>query len=365
MTDSVSISMLPAKDGDCLFVEAAGFRLLIDGGRSQTALTVLPAFISSLVARPDKPTIDLMVLTHVDADHIAGLLTFLSALGDVTIGEVWFNGADHHKSATGAFIKPISPEEQAARRPAETGMLSVDQALQFDSLINRLGIPWNEKLKGAAVMVEPEGKLPRISLTQGLDLVLLGPPKEKLADFYPEWDKCVRTFDAAKVLSGEARTIPTVNNLKGLALELIRADTTPPNGASIAFVLEAGNKRVLFTADAHPGDIASGLERYAGPGRVRFDAVKVAHHGSAKNNTAILIDRLQSPYWLISTDGSGHGHPNVPAIARILLAPSEGKQLVFNYRSDVNADWDKDDLKKAFKYSTFYGNGKTAVKINI
>jgi beta-lactamase superfamily II metal-dependent hydrolase len=365
MTDSFSISMLPARDGDCLFVEAAGFRLLIDGGRSEIGLTVLPAFIGALPARPGKPTIDLMILTHVDADHVAGLLTFLATLGKVSIGEVWFNGVEHHKRATGAFIKPHSLDNLAPRRPPETGTLSVDQALQFDVRINSLGIPWNATLKGAAVMVEPEGKLPRISLTEGLDLVLLGPPRKKLADFYPEWEKYVRTFDTTKVLSGESRTKPTVNNVKDLALEPVRADTTSPNGASIAFVLEAGNKRVLFTADAHPGDVASGLERYAGPGRVWFDAVKVAHHGSAKNNTAILIDRLQSPNWLISTDGSGHGHPNVPPIARILLAPSDGKLLVFNYRSNANADWDNDDLRKAFKYSTFYGNGKTAVRVNI
>ncbi|MBZ9763371.1 hypothetical protein LB553_21155 [Mesorhizobium sp. CA8] len=363
MSDAVSISMLPAKDGDCLFVEAAGFRLLIDGGRPQTGLEVLPAFLATLPARPNKPTIDLMILTHVDADHIAGLLAFMAHLGSVTIAEVWFNGAEHHKRATDAFVRQLSPEDQAARRPQDTGTLSVDQALQFDEVVKCLGIPWNKRLNGEAIMVPPEGDLPRLNLTEGLDLVLLGPPKQKLADFYPEWEKCVRNLAADQVLAAEPRIVPTVENVRRLAAVPQIADRTKPNGASIVFVLEAGSKRVLFTADAHPDDVASAVERYHKEAPVSFDAVKVAHHGSAKNNTSELIDKLQSPCWLISTDGSGHGHPNSPAVARIVLAPSEGKRLVFNYRSEVNAAWDKDDLKKTFKYSTCYGDGKAAATV--
>lgn len=363
MSEAVYISMLPARDGDCLFVEAAGFRLLIDGGRPETGLTKLPAFLSSMPARPGKPTIDLMILTHVDADHIAGLLTFLSDLGSVTIGEVWFNGIYHHKRAADIFVKPPRSADQVFVDPKLTGTLSVDQALDFDRRINELRIPWNKRLNGEAIMVLDNSPLPRISLAPDLTLVLLGPPKQKLARFYPEWDKCVRDLESAKVLRGEPRISPTVENVRQLATQAEIADSTKPNGASIVFVLEAGNKRILFAADAHPGDVAKGLERYDGNGRVFFHAVKVAHHGSAKNNTSILIDKLRSPCWLISTDGSGHGHPNAPAIARIILAPDEEKRLVFNYRSDANSEWDKVELKETFRYSTCFGDGESAITV--
>ncbi|WEZ85493.1 hypothetical protein P6U16_25845 (plasmid) [Rhizobium sp. 32-5/1] len=81
MSDRVSISMLCADDGDCLFVEAAGFRLLVDGGRARAGTGALPAFLASLPPRAGRPTIDLMILTHVDADHIEGLLAFLADPG--------------------------------------------------------------------------------------------------------------------------------------------------------------------------------------------------------------------------------------------------------------------------------------------
>lgn len=372
MIDAVSISMLPARDGDCLFVEAAGFRLLVDGGRPQTGLTVLPAFLGSLPTRPGKPTIDLMILTHVDADHIAGVLTFLADPRGLTIGEVWFNGAEHHARAADFFVKPPAPEDVPDAEPDDLKTLSVKQALQFDARVKELGIAWNTRLKGEAVMVLPDGELPRVTLAPGLDLVLLGPPRQKLADFYPDWEDCIREFaaeeerEADKVLSAEPRIVPTVENLGELAGDAETADRTRPNGASIAFVLEAGEKkRILFTADAHPTDVASGVERYGGQGRVSFDAVKVAHHGSAKNNISVLIDRLQSPRWLISTDGSGHGHPDSSAIARIVLTLSKEKLLIFNYPSKINLDWDKADLKEKFKYSTCYGDGETAITIRV
>lgn len=372
MSDTISISMLPARDGDCLFVEAAGIRILVDGGRPQTGLEVLPTFLSSLPPRPGKPTVDLMILTHIDADHIGGVLTFLTDPGEVTIGEVWFNGAEHHARAADIFIKPLALEDETVGDPDDFKTLSVKQALQFDVRVNRLGIAWNKRLKGDAVMVLPDGDLPRVTLAPELDLVLLGPPKQKLADFYPDWEDDIRAFaaeeerEADKVLSAEPRIVPTVENIRKLAEDSETADRTRPNGASIVFVLEVGEKkRILFTGDAHPSDVASGVERYGGQGRVSFDAVKVAHHGSAKNNTSMLIDRLQSPRWLFSTDGSGHGHPNSPAIARIVLTLGEEKLLVFNYRSKINSDWDMADLKDHFNYSTCYGDGKTAITIKI
>ncbi|TCA23622.1 MBL fold metallo-hydrolase [Rhizobium leguminosarum bv. viciae] len=368
MTGSVSITMLPARDGDCLFVEALDFRLLIDGGRSQTGKTVLPSFLAALPVRDGKPTVDLMVLTHVDADHIAGLLTLLAKPSGVTIGEVWFNGLNHHKKAAGLFVPPPAPDA-TAKPGLPSGTLNVAQALNFHRLVQAWKIPWNQRAEGEALMVTDEGPLPRLTLTAGLDLVLLGPPRQKLADFYPEWDAAVRNLNKPSTLADRPKFTPTTENLHQLAKQQDTPDRTNPNGASIAFVLEAGGeaqkRRVLFAADAHPDDILSGLERYSEDSRVFFDAIKVSHHGSAKNNTSSLLDKLTSPLWLVSTDGSRHEHPDSEALARIVLTPGKEKTLLFNYRSSANKSWDDKDLKAKFDYCTFYGNGKVPVTIEL
>jgi hypothetical protein len=131
------------------------------------------------------------------------------------------------------------------------------------------------------------------------------------------------------------------------------ADRARPNGTSIAFIVEAEGKRVLFAADAHPNDLAAAVRNFeAGSERIYFDAIKAAHHGSAKNNTSELIAVLSSPLWLISTNGSKHGHPDPEAIARIVLAPPAHKILAFNYRTIQNRVWDDDAIKEVHSYRT-------------
>lgn len=363
MSDNIIIAMLPAQDGDCLFVEACGFRILIDGGRAETGTTALPAFLSSLADRSGKPTIDLMVLTHIDADHVAGLLTFLANTGKTTIGEVWFNGLDHHMKAAGISVRRrgMSDETAALLGTAET--LSVRQALNFAEYMTDLKVPWNKKMDGETVMVKSEGPLPRFNLAAGLDLVLLGPTQWKLEDFFPQWLQYVQGLDSKPTLSKDQKPRPTVSNVRELASEEDLPDRNKPNGASIAFVLEIGAKRILFAADAHPDDLTRSLEREYGAGRIKFAAIKVAHHGSARNNTSSLLEKLQSSCWLISTNGSKNGHPDPQAIARIVLAPEEGKKLVFNYRSTINGHWDEEGLRSSFNFGTFYGDGKSPVII--
>ncbi|WP_426232350.1 MBL fold metallo-hydrolase [Pararhizobium sp. DWP3-4] len=365
MSDNVVIAMLPAQDGDCLFVEACGFRMVIDGGRAETGTNTLPAFLSSLPEREGKPIIDLMVLTHIDADHVAGLLTFLANTGKTSIGEVWFNGLDHHKKAAGICVRKRNASNETAAFLGTAETLSVRQALNFDECITDLRIPWNIKMAGETIMVQREGALPRFNLADGLNLLLLGPTQWKVEDFYPQWLEHVKGLDSEPTLAHKPRITPSLANMQELATQDEAPDRTKPNGASIAFVLEIGAKRILFSADAHPDDIAHGLEREYGAGRIWFEAIKVAHHGSARNNTSSLIEKLQSSCWLISTNGSKHAHPDPQAIARIVLAPEEGKELVFNYRSTINGHWDAEDLKRSFKYSTFYGDGKSPVIVTL
>ncbi|TAT71053.1 hypothetical protein [Rhizobium ruizarguesonis] len=79
-----------------------------------------------------------------------------------------------------------------------------------------------------------------IEQAMDLALVLLGPPKQKLADLCPEWEAAVRGLYIPPVLAARPKVIPTVKNLRDLATREDMPGRTRPNGASIAFVLEVG-----------------------------------------------------------------------------------------------------------------------------
>ena len=69
----LTLEVLPAGHGDCLWIEygdpASPWRILIDGGAQGTYKRAL----QSRLARA-KGELELLVITHVDGDHIAGVL---------------------------------------------------------------------------------------------------------------------------------------------------------------------------------------------------------------------------------------------------------------------------------------------------
>jgi glyoxylase-like metal-dependent hydrolase (beta-lactamase superfamily II) len=92
-----TVEMLPAGHGDALWLEYGEgdrrSRVLVDGGTGPT-YDVLRSRIASLP--PDDRRLELLVITHIDADHIEGVIRLLQ---DVRLGlridDVWFNGWQH------------------------------------------------------------------------------------------------------------------------------------------------------------------------------------------------------------------------------------------------------------------------------
>ena len=95
-----------------------------------------------------------------------------------------------------------------------------------------------------------------------------------------------------------------------------------------------------------------------------FDAIKISHHGSLKNNFA-WIEKIKSKRYLISTNGKKHNHPDKEVIAKILQCNNKEKFLYFNYYIDLCKEMDNDELKDKYNYSIEVGDGKSIVKIEV
>ena len=102
------------------------------------------------------------------------------------------------------------------------------------------------------------------------------------------------------------------------------SDGSAANGTCIAFILEYGRKRVLFGADAHAKVLTNGLEPLRKAGRratpVRFDLVKLSHHGSNANISMDMLALIKCRRWLVSTNGDNYAHPDDAAIAKVITA---------------------------------------------
>src|SRR5258708_5859327 len=94
-----TIEMLPASLGDCLWVEYGKrerpHRILIDGGTVGT-IDAIRAKIRAVAEREGRCRVELIVVTHVDADHIEGIIKLLGEPSlPVDVDDLWFNGCIH------------------------------------------------------------------------------------------------------------------------------------------------------------------------------------------------------------------------------------------------------------------------------
>jgi hypothetical protein len=327
----LTVELLPAGYGDAVLVTYGPadtpHRILIDGGQAQS----FPAVADRL--RSFKGPIDLLIVTHVDTDHIGGAVRLLASKAlPARFRGIWFNGFVHLGAAAG-MLGPVHGERLTA-------------------LIVKSGLPWNEGWPwpgpapegiGGPVVVGDPAKLPVMALPGGATATLLSPTPQKLADLLPVWEEVVEKAGLrpdVKATEDAAAPVVAPGLLGGVSLEDLAAldtddDRAEANGSSIAFVFEFEGLRVLFGADAHSDALVAGLTTLAGPagGKVRLDACKLPHHGSKGNCTRAVVDLIDCPVWMISTNGRRFHHPDDEALARVIHG-RDHSQLVWNYRSD-------------------------------
>src|SRR6266496_3387739 len=341
--------MLPAAQGDALWIEygdeAHPHRILIDGGTKSSWPKGLKARMEALPA--DQRKFELLIVTHIDADHIDGGLALLrdDALG-ATFGDVWFNGWRH---------LPETPLESLG--PVEGELLT--QALATRN------IPWNDAFGGRAVGVNPEGALPRKEFADGLTLTVLSPYAQQLANLKPVWNKVVR--EAGLEPGQPAEETPT--DVPTLAAAPFQADTAEANGSTIAVLLEHAGISAVLCGDAFPGAVLTSVQRLLeerGTDKLTTDAFKLPHHGSHANISKELLERIDTRRFLFSSNGSRTRHPHPESVARVLVTTAPDASLLFNYRTHFNEAWDAAELKGDFHYEAVYpAAGATGLAIDL
>ncbi|MBS0494239.1 MAG: hypothetical protein JSS31_09850 [Proteobacteria bacterium] len=350
------VEMLPALHGDCLLVEYGDARrtrrLLIDGGPIG-AYGALDQRLGQLPAGNRR--FELMVLSHVDTDHIDGLVRLFAnpRPWPFVVGDVWFNGWRHLEQAH--------------------GLLGGRQGEYFSALLARRMDDgcWNGAFGGKAVVVEDAGPLPVRELAGGMRLTLLSPTPQKLDKMRDAWRKDIAgafepgDLDAAwQQLATQKRYLPgqgllgSTPELDQLLQKQSKPDNAAANGSSIAFLAECGGKSCLFLADAHPDVICASLQRLLaarGLDRLAVDAVKLAHHGSKGNTTDALMALIDSPRFLFSSNGAQFGHPDREAVQRVIARSAHASPtLFFNYLSDRNREWQSAELQRKLGFSAVY-----------
>lgn len=354
-----NINFLPARYGDSLWIEYGEEDrpniILIDGGTGGTRKEI-KELINEL---PEPKHIELLVVTHIDQDHIEGILNILEeeTLG-FTLGSIWFNGWNHLPDNDDVeFFGPVQGERLTAS-------------------ILKHQLNWNLHFDKKAVVIKEDGKLPEIDLKDGFKITLLSPTKSNLVKLKKFWKKEV---EDANLKPGFGLQVEEITNEEievfGTGIEhpdieeLIKLpfeeDSSAANGSSIAFLAEFAGKKILLSGDSFPSIILHSLNKIE-KGVIPIDLFKLSHHGSASNTSPALINKLDCKKFVISTNGSRYKHPDDVTIARLIKLSGNETELLFNYRTQFNDKWDDAILKMKHKYNTTYPDyNKEGLKIKL
>jgi beta-lactamase superfamily II metal-dependent hydrolase len=327
----MKIKFLKAFNGDAILIsfnESGETRnILIDGGMPATFLQKNKKSkleygelkINIDLIRENNEKIDLLIITHVDDDHIGGVLKWFENDKEAykIIGKVWFN--------SGKLISEYFDEQEIPENilefPNDNILTSIGQGVNFEYYIESKGI-WDRRIVIALEYFE----------YLGIKFKILSPSPDKLRLLLGKWEK-----EAPESLDTSAnKNDYDLTLTEHIASDKFKEDTAIHNGSSIAFILTFEKKNFVFLADAHPKIVVNSLKAfgYSKEKPLNAELVKISHHGSKANNSLEMLELIKTNKYVISTNGDKHAHPNKQFLAR-LASINENCEVYFNYPEQI------------------------------
>lgn len=286
--------------GDATFIVTPGQRkILIDGGLNRRALGFL-----SWKYRLDKPgppiTIDLLVLSHADSDHLNGLVPVLTH-PRILVRQVVHSGiAVFNAGVYATSLGALDPSEAFLITRYSTAQDLADQGLSSGFAAWLAAI----RQQGCACAAVASSTGPIDVGDPAVSLEVLGPRCQQIAG-----------QPAYRWFGDSSHTI---------------------NGHSVVLRLTVGNVAILLPGDLNREGAALILEDAALAARLDAHVLKAPHHGSHEFLPA-LLDAIRPQISVISSgDDVDHGHPRANFVGAVGRYSRSDQPLVFSTEIAAN-----------------------------
>jgi beta-lactamase superfamily II metal-dependent hydrolase len=328
------LHVIQAEFGDCLLVECPdrgrAKHILVDGGPAGTYAASLRTVLTGLARRG--ASVDLAVLSHIDNDHVLGLLDYLHELRNVRtqrrrglpeVRALWHNSFS--QAAGGAEIGPLARRILAQAGSAEQmrGLAAIVSGVAegdaLTAIAAELKVPVNAGFAGGHVLVGAAGPIQ----LGGATIHIAGPSQPILDQLREEWLEWQRKHSGIAADRAAA----------------VAADRSVPNLSSITMLVEWQGSRLLLTGDGRADQVSDGL-RAAGQmdgGRLHVSVLKMPHHGSARNMTPAFLQTVTADRYVFSANGR-YGNPDWQCLVwTVEAAKQQGRriELIFTNRTDA------------------------------
>jgi len=320
----IDFEFLPASNGDCIFITLSDEKfILIDGGYASTYTKSIKKRVKTI--KDDGKCLDLVVVTHVDSDHIRGILKLLGGEYADLVKKIWFNSG---KILSVYFNSTVVPDKiDLIETQSNSEEIGIEE-----------GIKLEDKIKELSLTIDSPIKFDTFDTVDAFEFIIISPNENKLKILNEEWNAVLKE-ELKREVSSEISV--GKNDYDKSIDELIQnpfsSDSSIANGSSIAFILKHNELNFLFLADAHMDVIIDSIKKleytHANPLKVEF--VKLSHHGSKKNLNEEFLFLIDTDTYIISTNGSPkHHHPNKETLAKIIdfhKRKAQACKFIFNY----------------------------------
>lgn len=353
------VHFLPAMAGDCFVVELDNKNcILIDCGYSVTYWEELRPLLMKLSRKGCK--ISLMLITHIDEDHVSGAVSFIEENGCaedpqiIQIDRIWHNGILNVIINSSWFLKHEKedvPNDTLKRWANARGLLkeqlqgkcgtiSALQSKAFEETCIRNHYIINEGIKNGCIVKNQKFQF------DGYEIEILSPGVSEIEGFQKKMNREMiqifgkdylwnRTNEFTELLELAAlncgadtpgafwgsKISANAGNIENWLGTSNLAKMNEINRVSIVAVIRYKGLSLLFMGDSESELWKEQLDPY-------YDLIKVAHHGSTMPNLA-WMEHTRAGKLLISTNGGRYRHPEDDFLARTMMG--DFKELYFNY----------------------------------
>ena len=313
--------------------------ILIDGG----SRGCYKAFVQPRIAQvrefhgfdeDEKFPLEALMVSHVDADHISGVLDLVNEMDDdkrrhqpvmYDVKTLWHNSFDDILDNEGdEIVSHLADEIESGASSVDLSSISgrsqavvesVKQGRDLRNLATRLKIAFNKPFEG--LVIAPDNKKRQIPFDHGLTLTILGPLQHRVEEYQKAWKK-----DLKKILAEEAK------EAEAQAFK----DDSAFNLASIAVLAEMDGKSMLLTGDARGDYIIEALLAYGmlanANDTLHVDLLKLPHHGSEHNVDLNFFKQITADIYVISANGR-HDNPDPATLDLIAEARGDDEYALY------------------------------------
>jgi beta-lactamase superfamily II metal-dependent hydrolase len=368
----MKFTIFQSDKGDCLLLESDDLkRILVDGGMADAYIEHVAPAMGRL--RQQNIALDLVYVSHIDEDHIAGVLQLMedeaawrvfehqkatgnplakqpTQLRPAKVREIWHNafheqlgknsGEIGDMLAASSRLLAASPAGDLRALAEEHQELALSQmeAMRLSRRIGQgqLNIPLNPRFNGKLMYVRTDSEPFQMGK---LKIFVIGPFEKDLRKLRTDWNAWLRVAknqesveelqrkskeDEKDLGNGVARLLRQMELQAQVFGDRIKV--TPPNLASLMLYVEEPRpagvvRRYLLTGDGPWQDIVKGLRHHGkfnqAPEGLHVDVLKGQHHGSEHNWHPDFCRAVTADHYIFCGNGK-HENPDLGVLQMVI-----------------------------------------------